>query len=76
MMPSNSSDSEVLELVSEYMTATTCTLVIPINARKHPTIDVVLNILLKNIRERIAVNTILPPRDICHTELSTMFRAM
>ncbi len=58
------------------MTATTCTLVIPMKARKQPRIDVVLNILLRKILERMAVKMIFPPRDICQTELSTMFRAM
>jgi len=58
------------------MTATTCTLVIPKKAIQHPTIEETPKVCLRNNLESMAVNTMLPPREICQTELSTMFSAM
>lgn len=59
----------------EDRTATTWTPVIPTKARVHPTIALLLKTLLSIILDRIAVVTIAPPFDICHTELSTVFKA-
>jgi hypothetical protein len=56
-------------------TATICTPEMPTKAREQPIIARLVNILLRNILERMAVVTITPPFDICHTELSTVFSA-
>lgn len=56
--------------------ATTCTLVIPKNVRRHPIIDNLLKTLLRISLDSKAVNTIFPPRSICQTELSTIFKAV
>lgn len=75
-VPSSYDDTSPLDESFEYATATTCTPVIPAKASTHPKIDVLLNCRLRKIRDRIAVKMMFPPREICHTELSTMFRAV
>jgi hypothetical protein len=75
-IPSNYDDISPLDELFEYRTATTCTPVIPAKASTHPKIEVLLKTLFRKKRDRIAVKIMLPPREICQTELSTMFRAV
>lgn len=75
-IPSNYDETSPLDELFEYITATTCTPVIPTKASTHPKIDVLLNTLLRKKRDRIAVKMMFPPLEICHTELSTIFNAV
>ena len=61
---------------SAYSTATNCTLVMPRKAMKHPRTAPLWNTRLRKQAERRAVVMILPPLEICQTELSTILRAV
>lgn len=48
----------------------------PIKANTHPNTARLVNLRFRTKRDKIAVVTITPPREICQTELSTMLSAM